>query len=410
MKKTSLTLLILLTGLSSLFAQVVLYSESFETDGEGTRYTSNTYSYCPTDPDYFYRTNVNPPLPSGCTSGFGSTLTNLQGSYFWAGEDIMSNQLGFPGNHAPGDITTSAINTSGYNTLVVSLYLATASNNNTRWESADSINIKVSFDGANYFAVGRFMGSSVSGGNLRIDSNLNGVIDGTESNVACDRSDFTKYSFSIPRTGASMRVKLDFDQFGGTEESAVDLIEVTGIVVMPLDLLNFKSTRIDNRTELVWRTANEVNTQNFEVESSTEGINFKKIASINTHNKSSNNYSYTDIKDYNSTVVYYRLKMVDLDGKFSYSDIASVYLDDKDLKVKTIYPNPSSDQVNIVINSNSEQPIQVLLKDLMGRVMLKQTCNIDNSTIDISSVVNGVFILETHPLDGKKQVFKLIKR
>lgn len=225
----------LLSFLCSYFfaqAQTTLHSESFETDGEGVRYTSNTYSFCPTDPDYFLRTNSNPALPSGCSAGHGTALTNLQGTFYWASEDIRSNQLPAPGARPPGDITTSSINITNYNTLKVSLYLATSSNNGTRWESDDSINIKASFDGVNYITVGRFMGNAVGGGRLTIDENLNGIIDGSEVTY-CDRSDFTKYIFSIPGTGTSLRIKLDFDQFGGTEELGIDLIEVTGNFVAP---------------------------------------------------------------------------------------------------------------------------------------------------------------------------------
>jgi hypothetical protein len=228
--KFILLLALVLACFLPLRSQVVLHSESFETDGEGTRYTSNTYSFCPTDPDYFLRTNSNPVLPGGCSVGFGSTLTGLQGSFFWAGEDIMSNQLPFPGNHAPGQITTQNINIGGYGSLQVSLYLATASNTGTRWESADSINIQVSIDGGAYRTVGRFMGNSPAGGRLRIDADLDGAITGADPLTNCDTAAFVQRTFSISGSGTTLNVRLDFDQWGGTEESAIDLIQVQGIL------------------------------------------------------------------------------------------------------------------------------------------------------------------------------------
>ncbi len=217
-------------------AQTTLFSESFETDGEGSRYTSNTFNLCSgspgANPDFFLRTNTNPALPPGtCASGHGTALTNLQGTYYWAGEDIRSSTP-VPNANPPGDITTSSINVTNYNTLKVSLYLATSNNNNVRWEVSDSINIKASFDGVNYFTVGRFMGNAVTGGRLTIDENLNGAIDGAEVTY-CDRLDFTKYIFSIAGTGTSLTIKLNFDQAGGTEELGIDLIEVTGTFAAP---------------------------------------------------------------------------------------------------------------------------------------------------------------------------------
>ncbi|MFN8354753.1 MAG: T9SS type A sorting domain-containing protein [Spirosomataceae bacterium] len=221
---------------TAALAQTTLLSESFETDGEGTRYTSNTFSYCSGspggNPDYFLRTNTNPVLPTGCAAGFGSTLTNLQGSYFWASEDIRSSSPVVNGR-PPGDITFNTININGYVSLQVSLYLATASNNGIRWEDTDKINIKVSMNGGTFNTVGRFMGDAVAGGRLRIDSNLDGVIDANDVATTCDQDNFAKYTFTIPYTGSTMQLKLEFDQIGGTEELAIDLIEVTGVYVAP---------------------------------------------------------------------------------------------------------------------------------------------------------------------------------
>ncbi|MFZ1754423.1 MAG: SprB repeat-containing protein, partial [Caldilineaceae bacterium] len=245
--KHILVVLILIFSVgNNVYSQTLLHSESFETDGEGTRYTSNTYSYCPTDPDYFFRTNTNPVLPVGCTAGFGNALTNLQGSYFWAGEDIMSNQAPIICNRAPGQITTQNITIAGYTSLQVSLFLATANNNNMRWETTDSINIQASIDGGAYRTVGRFMGNATFGGNLIIDANLNGVIDPAETTI-CDISNFTKYTFNIPGTGSNINIRIDFDQCGGTEESAIDLIELKGTAApCSINLTSGVGTNIQN--------------------------------------------------------------------------------------------------------------------------------------------------------------------
>lgn len=226
-------LLFLFIGINAFVqGQVTIYSESFETDGEGTRYTSNTFVDCTSQlgaSDFFVRTNTNPVQPPTCPDPkFGSTLTGLQGSFFWASEDIRGSTP--PNTFPPGSFVTQSFNISGYNTLKVSLYLATSNNNGVRWESTDSINIKAKIDGGNEILVGRFMGTATFGGNLIIDANLNGVYDaGSESSPLCDGVNFTKYTFNIPGTGTNMQVILDFDQAGGTEELAIDLIEVTGL-------------------------------------------------------------------------------------------------------------------------------------------------------------------------------------
>ena len=210
-----------------------LFTESFETDGEGTRYNSNTFIDCTSQTgasDYFLRTNTNPVSPGSCGPLFGSTLSNLQGSYFWASEDIRGST---PLNtYPPGSITFNPLNIAGYSNLQMSLYLATSNNNSMRWESTDSLNIQVSFDnGSTFQTIGRFMGkgTTVVGSNLGIDSNLDGVYDANDVTVNCDQTAFAQYTFPIPYIGSSMILKLDFDQAGGTEELAIDLIEIKGV-------------------------------------------------------------------------------------------------------------------------------------------------------------------------------------
>ncbi len=204
-------------------SQVTLHSEGFETDGEGTRYNSNTYYFTTPTCDFFTRMAASPLEPC-----FGGVPVNgFLGNYFWGSEDIMSS----PGNRPPGFITSQSINTSGYTNLTISLYLATGNNVspiNTRWEIADSINVKVSFNaGITYTTVGRFMGNGVTGGDLINDLNLNGIADSGEPVVSFPT--FTKYTFNIPGTGSTMQFQLDFDQLGGSEELGIDQIEVKGV-------------------------------------------------------------------------------------------------------------------------------------------------------------------------------------
>ena len=204
-------------------SQVVFYSEGFETDGEGVRYTSNTYDIPSPTCDFFARM-PSTPLNVCFQNNF---FTGFQGSYFWGSEDIMSS----PGTKPPGSIVSQSINTSGYTNLTISLYLATGNNivpTNSRWESADSINIQVSFNGGStYTTVGRFVGNNIVGGDLIKDVNLNGVADTGEPVASVNT--FTKHTFNISGTGSSMIFRLDFDQLGGSEELGIDQIEIAGI-------------------------------------------------------------------------------------------------------------------------------------------------------------------------------------
>jgi hypothetical protein len=224
MKKGYLIVLLLLAVYLPMHAQVSLHTESFETDGEGSRYTTNTYFEASPNCNFFTRMAASP-LDVCFQNNF---FTGFQGNFFWGGEDIMRSGNPLP----PGSITTQSINIAGHSTLTVSLYLATANNvtpTNTRWETADSLNVQASIDGGPFRTVGRFMGDDGFGGDLIVDDNLNGVAEVSETTVASLNA-FTQYTFNIAGTGSTLQIRLDFDMVGGSEEIGADLIEVRGVV------------------------------------------------------------------------------------------------------------------------------------------------------------------------------------
>lgn len=380
-------------------AQVVLFTEGFETDGEGSRYTSNTFSFCSgvpgNNPDYFLRTNTNPVLPPGCTIGFTDVLTNLQGSFFWASEDIRSSAP-VPNANPPGQITTQSISISGYGSLAVSLFLATSSNNNIRWESADSINIQASINGGAFFTVGRFMGDNPIGGRLRIDGNLDGAITGADPATTCDQLNFTQYSFSIPGSGTTLRVRLDYDQLGGTEEIGIDQLQVTGFSVLPVKLLHFNaSLLVNNEVAINWKVDENSDADWFDIEKSTNGIDFIVLSRIMAG--SARTYTLTDYSPV-SGAVYYRLKMTDSHGKITYSMVVSVSKKIVGFEIRSVTPNPA--RTNAMVRFVSPVSIAgfVSIWSANGkRVVLLPVTIVSGETVmpvDVSGLPAGLYILQ----------------
>ena len=100
---------------------------------------------------------------------------------------------------------------------------------------------------------------------------------------------------------------------------------------LPLDLLSFTGNLQNNNTVLLnWKTENEINTSHFVIERSTDGIRYSGIGNVTANGRNnaggSFNYSFTDNDAVNqsSQRLYYRLKMVDIDGSLKYSNIVSV--------------------------------------------------------------------------------------
>jgi hypothetical protein len=128
------------------------------------------------------------------------------------------------------------------------------------------------------------------------------------------------------------------------------------ITALPVYLLSFDAALKNNNTAtgLNWVTSSEKNASHFIVQRSTDGDNFTDQGTIFTEEGNSTlerSYSYTDnISSVNSSLIYYRLKMVDLDGKYNYSEVIVVRLGKQAQQMDLLtYPNPAISQVRVTI-------------------------------------------------------------
>lgn len=139
--------------------------------------------------------------------------------------------------------------------------------------------------------------------------------------------------------------------------------------VLPVTLIDFKAVKINTGIRITWVTAKETHFKNYEIERSADGTLFNKIAVIAGKNQP--NYSFTDRNLPNSKWVFYRLKMIDLDGKFSYSKIVSVRLSNN-LSNALVYPNPTADSFTIQLKNPLAAKSSLLITDLAGRTLSTQ--------------------------------------
>ncbi len=136
---------------------------------------------------------------------------------------------------------------------------------------------------------------------------------------------------------------------------------------LPIELTSFVATCQNNGiTLLQWKTATEVNAHYFEIQKSTNGVEFETIGIVTAQYPYGGNYSYTD-NTKNESVVYYRLKLVDVDGSFEYSKIVDVRIDKCSTTKTKIYATGKDIVTEITTNVN--QNIKVLIMDALGRVL-----------------------------------------
>lgn len=189
-----------------------------------------------------------------------------------------------------------------------------------------------------------------------------------------------------------------WDVNGGiwVNESLTELSYTSACTVLPLTLLNFEATKSAADIFLKWETTNEINTSGFDIERSTDGTNFQTIGTVqSTGRQTLNRYSYMDKigNDLNGTL-YYRLRMTDIDGKFTISNVAKVTVDSR--VTLSLFPNPVGNQLIFITGENMNNAIvSIIGQD--GRTLLSQKFgNINGSnknTIDVSTLPAGVYIL-----------------
>ncbi len=165
---------------------------------------------------------------------------------------------------------------------------------------------------------------------------------------------------------------------------------------LPLELSNFEGTANGCTINLTWQTFIEKDFDRFEVEWSSAGQQFTMIKTENgAGGYFTQNYSAVDISFSKSN--YYRLKMIDLDGKFEYSDIISIST--SCVPKALVYPNPVKTSIGFLNLSFESQNTdsEVRLIDMFGRVAKRYTIEMDvngqNTQLDISGLATGVYIL-----------------
>jgi hypothetical protein len=129
----------------------------------------------------------------------------------------------------------------------------------------------------------------------------------------------------------------------------------------------------------------------------------------------SKTYQYSDnISNNPLPVYYYRLKMVDMDGKFRYSMIAKIRMSSKGIFVE-VAPNPFKEQLQLRVNVETAQQDEanIILSDMSGKVLFRKTSLLKkgNNAITIDEVkqfASGVYLLQIST-SQQKQTIKVVK-
>ncbi len=182
----------------------------------------------------------------------------------------------------------------------------------------------------------------------------------------------------------------------------LDNVEVRANLTLPVIFESFTGRKEGNNNVLSWTTSFEQNNNGFEILRSADGIKFSSIGFVSSKNNNGNsntntNYTLVDNKILAGTN-YYQLKQIDKDGKTSLSSIVVLKSNLRKLEIASIYPNPASNQLNIVISSDKEEKVTLAITDIAGRVVKSQstTASIGSSNLlfNIQDLSKGTYIIK----------------
>ncbi len=165
---------------------------------------------------------------------------------------------------------------------------------------------------------------------------------------------------------------------------------------LPISLLNFIGKIETNNTILNWTTANEINSKEFIIQRSIDGLHFENIGTVISAGNTSQNTNYNFIdKNVPTGRLYYRLQQVDIDERSNYYNIISLLNTTNGYQFKVL-PNPASDLIAIQYNNGLlEQDTDVKLFDISGK-LINQTKINKGQTIayfNIETLYSGTYIV-----------------
>jgi Leucine-rich repeat (LRR) protein len=192
------------------------------------------------------------------------------------------------------------------------------------------------------------------------------------------------------------------------ERDLVLFSDTVTITSLPVKLLTFTATKQGAQARLQWTTANEENSSYFSVERSKDGSNFNAIGQVNALGNSSagKTYSFEDTK-LMSGINYYRLRMVDKDGQYTYSQIRNITNNTAGFAA-SIYPDPVQSSLNLNFTNDEAMSVQVEIINNEGKVITTQQIEVaagaSTQTINTASLSSGAYYVRCITANGETEL------
>lgn len=375
-----------------------------------------------------------------------SMITDQNGQYLFSNLEPGTYEVEF--STIPGGLSFTQRNTPGDNSNNTNSDAVPATGNPSVARTTGIVLIAGETDLT--IDAGLFRPRAVIGNFVWSDSNSNGIQDATESGlggvvvtlldgggnpVAVAITDANGYylfpnvapgnyslSFANLPTGVIFTTA-NQTSGGGNDNNDSDVIgtNITGIVVTTTTVnlsfdagvigaitlparLEFMAVKQGTAAKLTWKVTQEENVARYELERSADGINYSAINSQSRNG--SNMYLHTDIQPATG-INYYRVRIVDNDGRYSFSEVRILLFGKGGLVL--LFPNPATDVINIQLPESWQgKKVKIELYNQLGQAVISKTqLQVSQvESLNISSLARGIYTISLQREDGITEVKK----
>lgn len=176
----------------------------------------------------------------------------------------------------------------------------------------------------------------------------------------------------------------------------IDVLDIASAVILPLKLTGFYGKMINRQSVLSWKTAQEEQLKDFDIEYSANGINYTRIGSIDAAGYSTVDRDYYFVHQSPAPGNnYYRLKMNDRDSKYSYSQVINLKMTSDETPSVTVFPNPVMTD-HFYINTSTDVLLQQKYKivNAEGKTIQTGTLSSHNYKVNLPKLDKGNYFVQ----------------
>jgi len=242
---------------------------------------------------------------------------------------------------------------------------------------------------------------------FRIGTGATSVAGGT---LAANETYEVQFQVTVNDPGAGIPVPpiMNIARITSSSDAGVNFVD-DGTAIMnpeagplPVTLVKFSGNLLsEHEVKLDWATTMEINCSRFVIQRSYNGIAFTDVGTVAGNGTTNLFHSYTEndhIYSFTGSVVYYRLKQIDLDRKESFSNIVPVKIK-KTSQLITVSPNPFKDFMNVNVEWNKAESVAVKIFNVQGKEVFSKKIQMNSGNnflkIDkLANLPNGNYLLQ----------------